>query len=122
MTGDTVRLDLHEVETEAATIRTLVQELQQHAATLTAAVRRTPRAAYGTDRLGAALLGSHSGAGGLAEHQRQALVGIHRFLADSAAMADSLLLMCRRHRAADLTQAADLGRASEGAPQHLPSA
>lgn len=100
-------IDLQEVETAARTIGSIVRELEIDAARVETAVQRVPRAANGTDQLGTRLLGGRSGVGELVEHQQQALEGIHRYLRNSAAMAENLMLMCRRHRETDGANAAE---------------
>ncbi|MFB7668752.1 hypothetical protein ACFC1R_33335 [Kitasatospora sp. NPDC056138] len=106
-------IDLHEVEAAARKIESIVRELESAAERVETAVQRIPRAAYGTGELGKALLGGGSGASGLVEHQQQALQGIHRYLRNSAAMAENLMLMCRRHRETDGASAAEF---RNGAP------
>ncbi|GAA2279446.1 MULTISPECIES: hypothetical protein [Kitasatospora] len=108
MGSGTFWIDLHEVEAAARKIESIVRELESGTARVESAVRRVPQAGYGTDQLGRALSGSGSGAGGLVEHQQQALQGIHRYLRNSAAMAENLLLMCRRYRETDGANAAAL--------------
>lgn len=108
MSSGEFRIDLQEVEAAARKIRSLVAELEPHTAEVEAAVQGVSRSAYGTDPVGAALLGGGSVAGGLVEHQQQAVEGIRRYLRNSAAMADNLLLMCRHYREADDGHAAEL--------------
>ncbi|WP_371493544.1 hypothetical protein OG871_38720 [Kitasatospora sp. NBC_00374] len=108
MSSGEFRIDLQEVEAAARKIRSLVAELEPHTAEVEAAVQGVSRAEYGTESVGAALLGGGSGVGGLVEHQKQAVEGIRRYLQNSAAMADNLLLMCRHYREADDGHAAEL--------------
>ncbi|MFI6850119.1 hypothetical protein OG535_04480 [Kitasatospora sp. NBC_00085] len=108
MSNGEFRIDLKEVEAAARKIRSLVAELEPHTVKVETAVRGVSRAAYGTDPVGSALLGGGSGVGGLVEHQQQAVEAIRRYLRNSAAMADNLLLMCRHYREADDGHAAEL--------------
>ncbi|GAA2832700.1 hypothetical protein RMN57_11675 [Kitasatospora sp. CM 4170] len=113
MSSGSFRIDLVEVEAAARRIQALVRELEPHAARVEAAVRQVSPASYGTDQVGAALLGGAQAAGGpwtggLIGHQGRALQGMRRYLWNSGRMAENLLLMCRHYREADGSHAAAL--------------
>jgi len=107
MSSGSFWIDLQEVEAAARKIESIVRELESDTARVETAVLRVPLTAYGTDQLGTALLGGGSGVGGLVEHQQLAIEGIRRYLRNSAAMAENLMLMCRRHRETDGANAAE---------------
>ncbi|MGK4579000.1 hypothetical protein [Kitasatospora sp. HPMI-4] len=114
MAGDSVWIDLDEVEAAAKSIRGMLEELTGPANHLEAVAKQVKATVYGTDLLGKALQGGSSSVGGLAEHQEQVLAGIRTFLQNSEAMAQNLLTMCQSHRANDELHAADLNRVHPG--------
>ncbi|GAA2153656.1 hypothetical protein GCM10009760_51560 [Kitasatospora kazusensis] len=114
MANDSFRIDIGEVEAAAKLIRSMVEDLQTPTDHLDAVVQQVTSTVYGTDALGKALTGAGSSVGGLAEHQKQVLAGIHTYLQNSAAMAANLLTMVEQHRATDDLQASDLKRVLDG--------
>ncbi|MCX5213453.1 hypothetical protein OG689_30010 [Kitasatospora sp. NBC_00240] len=121
MSSGSFRIEIQEVEAAARRIQAAVRELEPPAGTVGTAVGRVSRAAYGTDPLGVALLGDGRGADGLVGHQERALDGIRRYLRNSAAMAENLLLMCREYREADAGHAAELEGILRGAAPAPPA-
>ena len=81
------RVDLEQVEAAAKMIQTMLDDLERPTAELKAAVEQIKPTVYGTDRLAKSLTGSTGSVGGLADHQKQVLEGIQKFLANSAQVA-----------------------------------
>ncbi len=115
MAGETVQIDLDEVQTAAKTIAGLLDELNGPMNQLEAKVKQVQDKVYGTDLLGKSLIGETSSIGGLGTHQTQVLEGIREFLRNAAAVAANLQTMAARHQSVDEEHAADLRRLSTGA-------
>lgn len=110
MAGETVQIDLDEVQAAATAIAGLLDELNGPVNQLEAKVKQVQDAVYGTDLLGKALVGDSSAVGGLGAHQTQVLEGIKAFLQNAAAVAANLRTMAARHQSIDEEHAADLRR------------
>jgi hypothetical protein len=108
--GETVQIDLDEVQTAAKTIAGLLDELNGPMNQLEAKVKQVQDKVYGSDLLGKSLVGETSGIGGLGTHQTQVLEGIREFLRNAAAVAANLQTMAARHQSVDEEHAADLRR------------
>ncbi|MFJ4674423.1 hypothetical protein [Kitasatospora sp. NPDC088783] len=110
MAGETVQIDLDEVQAAATAIAGLLDELNGPVNQLEAEVKQVQDAVYGTDLLGKALVGDSSAVGGLGAHQTQVLEGIKAFLQNAAAVAANLRTMAARHQSIDEEHVADLRR------------
>lgn len=110
MAGESVQIDLDEVQTAAKAIAGLLDELNGPMNQLEAKVKQVQKSVYGTDLLGKSLGGGSSSVGGLGEHQTQVLEGIRAFLQNAAAVAANLQAMAGRYRSVDEDHAADLRR------------
>ncbi|MEU3496745.1 hypothetical protein [Kitasatospora cineracea] len=110
MAGETVQIDLDEVQAAAKTIAGLLDELNGPMNQLEAKVKQVQDKVYGSDLLGKSLIGETSGIGGLGTHQTQVLEGIREFLRNAAAVGANLQTMAARHQSVDEEHAADLRR------------
>lgn len=112
--GKKFRVDLEQVEAAAKMIQTMLDDLEGPTAQLKAAVDQIKPTVYGTDRLAKSLTGATGSVGGLADHQKQVLDGIQKFLANSAQVAANLRTVVANYRSVDESNATSL-RAIEGA-------
>ncbi|MFG2823976.1 hypothetical protein ACGFX4_31680 [Kitasatospora sp. NPDC048365] len=101
MAGESVWIDLDEVQASAKTIMGLLKELEGPANQLEAVFKQVQASVYGTDLLGKSLQGSGSSVGGLAQHQEQVLEGIRVLMRNASAMGENLLTMAARHSSND---------------------
>ncbi|MFJ1751794.1 WXG100 family type VII secretion target [Kitasatospora sp. NPDC088134] len=113
MAGDSVWIDLDEVDAAAKLIMDLLEELEGPANQLEAKIKQVQASVYGTDLLGKSLQGGGSSVGGLAQHQEQVLAGIRTLMQNATAMGQNLKTMADSHRSNDEARATEIGRITD---------